>query len=852
MRNFQNYLKILISATVLAILLPFLWNCADYDPNGGRFWLLEPNINNQRSLLPFTYTSDLYYGWGEYDTAYQVENVKNWQTMLGGNIAAKDIHQALYYLSSDDFFAKKYSAKNTFLATLKKPNNARYWSYFIFAKGCENVFAVGDWESNTKTTFVKEQINIGKKLLTENAKDANLGPRIAYFLIKLHRLNKQESEAKALFTQYFTKNTQKNWLNAAVFYQNSQLQTDPKQVNIWLAKAWDAGFHQKIWMQQAFHKVDLEASIKTATEPRDKATICLIPATHEPGPALNALQRAYGFDPMLPDLAKLMSREVNKLENWLLSPTLYGGPARIEQPYIEEEKRPKYDSVAQLKTDLAHLHACRAFAQKVITENKRDDMPFWHLSGAHLAYLDKDFKETIDLAEAGVKLKTAPMNQKIQLHLISILAEIGDKGAISEATENKIPIIFKAIEQNETAFEDHLVLKEKLATLLSDQFKKRNEIAKSAFLMGKTTNFTPNLGYMESGVLFEKLLTEGKPADFDRAVQMITNPKTDFERWFASEPHRYHTQMDYDEKTQSLKLAKGEKTTWDIEKLYELKAMYYTRQDQLDSALMTLENVADLYWKNGNISPYDEHAYFKKNPFSVGINIDNLALTNEKNKQTFNKKSFLQKIIELRDNKEKDKQQEAFLLLGNAYYNMTYYGKDWWLMMKTDKSSGEVESYYNPEMSAIPEKPLPLNSIFYWSSLGLMATAFAGFSNKKGRKYLFFMLFAAFLVPFSCKKVTPAFKKELTVTNFDDVYYRCSLAKEWYAKAAQINPDNDLGIAATFMLGECEKHQQYFQFTRTKKDWNEEFVEKSNAFFEKIKGKTFKSVMSCSWLKEKL
>jgi hypothetical protein len=852
MRNFLVYLKILISTTFLAILLPFLWNCADYDPNAGRFWLLEPNINNQRSLLPFTYTSNLYYGWNEYDTAYQVENVKNWQTMLGGNIVAQDIHQSLYYLSSSDFFSKRYSTKNSFIATLKAPKNAKYWSYFSFAKGCENIFTVGDWESNTKTTFVKEQLVNGKKLLAENAKDVNLAPRIAYFLIKLHRLNKQESEAKDLFTQYFAKNTQKNWLNAAAFYQNSQLQTDPKQANIWLAKAWDADFHQKIWMQRGFNTIDLEASIKSATEIRDKATMCLIPATHEPGPALSALQRAYGFDPTLPDLSKLMSREVNKLENWLLSPTVYGYPARIEQPYIEEEKRPKYDSVAQLKTDLAHLHACRSFVQKVIADNKRADMAFWHLSGAHLAYLDKDFKETMLLAEAGVKLNTAPMNQKIQLHLISILAEIGDKGKIAEATENKIPIIFKAIEQNNEAFEEPNTLKEKLAELLSDQFKKRNEIAKSAIMMGKTTQYTPKMGYMESGVLFENLLAEGKPADFDRVIQMITNPKTDFERWFAAEPHRYHTGSFFNEETLKMELKKGVKVSWDIEKLYEFKAMYYIRKDQLDSALIALQKIPDSYWKTNGNNPYDEHEYFQKNPFSVGININEVPLSSEKTTTKYNKKTFVEKLIALRNTLDPAKQQEHYLLVGNAYYNMTYYGKDWWLMMTSSKSSGEVESYYPPELGAMPEKSMPTNSVLYWSAFGLMVTAFAGFSNKRGKKHLFFLLFAAFLVPFSCKKITPTVKNTPTVSNFEEVYYNCTLAKEWYAKAAQINSDNDLGIAATYMLGECEKHQQLFKFSRNKKNWNEEFVEKPNAFYEKIKGKTFKSVMSCSWLKEKL
>jgi hypothetical protein len=78
------------------------------------------------------------------------------------------------------------------------------------------------------------------------------------------------------------------------------------------------------------------------------------------------------------------------------------------------------------------------------------------------------------------------------------------------------------------------------------------------------------------------------------------------------------------------------------------------------------------------------------------------------------------------------------------------------------------------------------------------------------------------------------------------------LAKIWYENVQKINPDNDLGIAATYMLGQIESHQQYYKFMETRKDWNTEYQEGDNAYFSSLKGKVFKSIMSCSWMAEKM
>jgi hypothetical protein len=844
-----NAFKLSISLVLLAVATPILWNCIDFSTDYTRFWLLESNSSNQRTLLPFTFTSERYYNWTEEDTTYRKENIAAWKTMLGDKIKDNDVWAILYEITPDDFANKNFAKKNSFMASLNKSTNAPHLQYVSFSKKCEAIFngesRVGDEFKSRATALIPE----GNTILQATANNPDLCRRAAYQLIKLYRVDSNTEKTKALFGQYFNDNTKKDWLRAAAIFQVAGAETDPIQSNIGYARAWDAGFYNPIWVWHGMYEDKLEASISAATTGRDKATLTIIPATRKPGPALTDLQKAYQFDPTVPHLSKLMEREVNKLENWLLSPVLYGEQNRVEIPY-DYENPTKLDTAALLKKDMEHLHQCRAFAQQVIQEKKRDDMAFWHLTAAHLAYLDRDFKGAMDVAQAGSQITNTPTNQKIQLQLINVLAEIGGSGQISTVTENKIPGIFQAIRDNAMAFEVPIELEEKLATLLSDQFIKRQERAKGALLLGKTSEYYDGLGYMSAGVLFEKLLEIGQPADFDRAIQIVEHPQTDFERWFANEPYRYHANFEYDGQTGKDKLVDQQSKGWETNKLRECKAMYYMRNDQPDSALLAIKDVPDAYWQwRANIADYSE-TLFRNNPFSVGVTVAGVPLSQANNNSAFNKRTFLEQLIALKNDKSTDKQQENYLLLGNAYYNMTYYGNDWWLMIESGWSSA-LPSMGN-EIGAVSEKNNPYLPLIPWTALGFVAVA-AGFSVQKRGKWILFLILGIGLLPFSCKK--PAVEKKVAAANqmnYYDAYYHCTLAKSWYEKAIKMNPDSDLGIAAAFMAGACEEHQQFMAFLKNRKDPNEVFKSSKNPFYDGIKGKNFTSPMSCSNLMERL
>ena len=366
--------KWIISSIVLAVSAPFLWNCMDYSVDYGRFWLLDPNITNQRALLPFSYTAEYYYGWESYDTTYIAENVQSWQQMTGKEVKEADIHSIIYGTAPGAYFDKKYNRQNTLMRFLNKPANAPLLRYLNFAKKCEDIFNNSEvWDSKQAVDYlINAAIKTGEKLALEQVTNPELSRRINYLLIKLYKSAGKMQKARTLFEQQFKDKNGKDWIDAAAIYQYATLQKDSVLENIWYARAWDAGFYNRIWLYQAYRQKGLELTLKSplATN-RDKATMVAMLAAREPGRSLKSLQRAYQFDPTLPDLSKLLAREVNKLENWLLSPKLHGQPLRFEIPYQENDNGP--DNAALLKADLEHLSACRTFVAKVIAEQKRTD-----------------------------------------------------------------------------------------------------------------------------------------------------------------------------------------------------------------------------------------------------------------------------------------------------------------------------------------------------------------------------------------------------------------------------------------------------------------------------------------------
>jgi len=124
----------------------------------------------------------------------------------------------------------------------------------------------------------------------------------------------------------------------------------------------------------------------------------------------------------------------------------------------------------------------------------------------------------------------------------------------------------------------------------------------------------------------------------------------------------------------------------------DLLGTAYLREDQLEKALRVYETIPDSVWR---VTNHDLHYYYKQelnaNPFETRFTTSAFS---EDRSVSYTKPAFVKELIRLKAAVKNNPKHRAYhyMLLGNAYYNMTYYGNSWYYT-EYGKTRGETSSY---------------------------------------------------------------------------------------------------------------------------------------------------------------
>ncbi len=843
----NTFLKIALSASFALLLPPVLNTCSYEDPEGQRVWLFAPNTANLPDLLPFTYSYYRYYGATDYgypaDTAHYLTNVREWKAAAQDQPTEKDIHQVLYATDPADFKKGKPGRKNTLIKALEQPANAELKQYLAFAKNCEAVLNAPTWDA-PKEASAMQNLRTQAQTLLDKAKTPFVKQRAAYQLLKISGYLRDKPAVMAVFEKNFSKTTDKSWiLGSAMYHYAEALPSQSAEQASAYIKAWRNGSEQHYLIQRYFRgDAGAQVAAKIA-DPSEKALGMMLSALSHPGRALNLMKQVAQTDPTLPELSMLMAREVNKLENWLLTPQLTGGQTRFEYGY--EDSIPP--AAVLREADLRHLRECRDWVNTTIGSGKRPDPAFWLLTAAHLAYLDGDYPGARSFVAKAEKLPAVSPAQQVQLTLTDLVAEIAGNGQLAPATEEKIPALFQKIDAQKGNLPEAGNLKQQLALLLSHLYVQKGDIAKGCLMLGRTNRMWDNK-YWWGNTPYDRMSQIARPADFEKILTIIQKPQTAFEKWLAVKPDLLA------EETGEAPLSQ----TWNTDKILDFLGMYYVRQDQLDSALLAYQRISDNYWQETD--EYDRFDYARVNPFSTGIELPGVALSVDSTSQ-YTPVTFLAKIIELQQAAAKDPAlaQTNYFLIGNAYYNMTWHAnRDWWIMNTTYWSVGDLYSSAPASEGTGAVEPrthpfgLPPAEMLGLTLLGLLVI---GGLRRPRQPWLLLAVVGSMAVfsLWNCKKMVPKSaippRLSLSQQEFNAYYLGCDRAKIWYEKALEANPKTEAAVASAFMAGRCAQHRAYFEHMAANKP-EEDFKAPTNPYRNKVAGATFSSPVSCAYFQE--
>lgn len=687
-----------------------------------RFWLFQPNLVNNEALIPFTYSTNLYFHAGSsgenleevFDSTFVKVNIQEWKEQLP-SLKENDAYHLLYNTDPDAYKrqVKGDSLKqNTFYQALK--GNTDLLSYFNFAKTCEDAFTSGDYTQEGDWTWKKDSSSIEKVAheatqRLSSAKSPFIRQRLAYQLIKAYEYLNNTEGVRKIFDTYIKDSKSNSWIVGSAMYYYAKAQPSIASRNYWAALCFEKSLDKKL---QAIKLLDIEqpvASLNTINDTRIKSLVATMLALRNPGRSLESLKLVYDANPNLPEINMLVEREINKLEDWLFSYKItgsdtylsriirhpkkkndYGGYDYQDPLYDNDDK--KYEDIqkANWASDRAYLNEVLSFVDKIISENKAKDRPFLLLAGAHLAFLKEDFNQTLKYLNVLRGEKKLASNIKVQADLTELLCAFYDKNKNIATIEEAILRFDESLHKSQKDITDFETFRQQIYLFMYKKFFEMSELTKACLLSMKSERHAPDRwaeGNPSSG--YSRIYAYCKPSDFDDVLRILQQPKTAFERFLANEkrPYNIYGTYRYNEKTQNYDHFPPAKE-WDINKIKDYKMMYYIRHEQLDSALMVCKTIPRSFWQS---SPYNE--MLNCNPFYVAL--PNTHTPNVADSTRYDKQTCLERMVQLRNDAEKNPTEYAknYYLLGNAYFSLSWHG-NFWLMSDIYWGNGHESSHY--------------------------------------------------------------------------------------------------------------------------------------------------------------
>ncbi|OMP80192.1 hypothetical protein [[Flexibacter] sp. ATCC 35208] len=691
-----SYKRLLqIISILLLLFLPWMrtWSCGpDYFSDDYRFVLFQPELSRAPGLSDLRYNihMSVLKDSDPQKKDYQ-RNCREWQQQVGGTIP--DIYNIQYGMEPDEFLYAYRHAKwdhikdNSFLHALLQPANKPMLDYMAFAKQVEfNQFGEYDpWQTgndNGGQEQTKVLLRLGKLAF---AKTTNpfLKERYAFQLVKLNYYGGGNWDSlPGLYDTYLKghKTIVADW--GLLYY--ALCKQDKVTSTKLLCETFERSEEKKTYIYNTLASKDLD----TLLQQYPKIPVAwFIKGLKQPGRGLSIIQSLHRVAPQYQYLPMLVVREVNKLEDWIMSPTVLGFNSSVKlneydvkRFYNSDMPDTTYDYYAKknLLKDQAYMRTVRSYLESILSKSDSNHVVY-ALAIAHLYNMDGEYAKAIDyLNDIHPRKNSFYRRQWITEQLIAIMhaADISSnavKADLSKQVKELMALGATFPDPNnydENAEDRSLPL---LLLMMSQQYQKQQDAITAGHLFEKA-NILVN-GYYGSNyeddttqISYHKIAyfdQYGTPADIDRLIQFKhAKHKTAFEKFISP-------------------------GVWSPDDFYkDVKLSLLVRQQRFKEALGVAEEMDAYFWRdNYAYSGYLPDKYIGSADFLVpGETLKNDAYP------FADKRGILRDIVALSDSLKQFPQNAAlYYKMGNVLYNLSYGGRGW---MLANYGKGEHTGYY--------------------------------------------------------------------------------------------------------------------------------------------------------------
>ncbi len=610
------------------------------------------------------------------------ENIIEWVAYLK-NTKERTIRQALYdgYPNLDALYEGSATIEsllkgNEDFAAIHKENPAAC-EYMFFAKEAEHFLIpiavegyAWDETPKDKAKISTEEATRQNKLWElfqrakaryDKTKDGFLKMRYGYQMVTLRRYmtNNKEQKCSFLYDKYIAPLPQKSVLKYwAMLHKTYDLQGP--EADYYYALVFDNCAAKRSRAQQLYSRSAVDSVLMFAKNNQERASICFIDALNE-GKSLEKIKKVYQFAPQSKNLELLLSNEISKIEDWVLTESF----TNFSPNSFDEEGGEPLDVKQVRAADLAYLKTVQTWIQSVISENKVATPALWHLSNAHLFYVNKEWQKAQTELAIAEKAKGINENIRQQISTTRLLSFALDNGKITPTIEQKIckdlvaiqrfqlPESRKIIWATENQAEDSRSTLDNITVALANRYEQQGDVVKAGLLLSRSNHlrrnsqkFTGWMGlYDEYFFYFDE---KASASDMKRVVDLVNNEnKTPFEYFLTEKVNKEYFRM------------------------CDLYGTILFRDGEEEKALKAWSEIPEDYWQNGG---FDYKTYLNENPFQRSF--DN---PHNVEKGFFTKPKIVAKILEYKELAAKKDAQSAHYnyLIATAYFNVSKYGTAW-------------------------------------------------------------------------------------------------------------------------------------------------------------------------------
>ena len=637
----------------------------------------QNDLGDNKSLQPFYYTgfSFLY---DDTEPASREEvlasewasfiNTKNTNAVRSfiNDFASKDLSNLYFHLEKKRPLTVADSIKkNEFTQYFLRSKNLETLGYILFAKKTEPFVTRyhDNWDAAPMDSLKMHKQLLSGIQLYNAAKTDVIKLKYGYQIMRLAMYNNENREAITYHEKYISKNNTESILKDLCLSMKAGAlyRTGETAESVYLySKAFAATDVKKIsnfisfnWAQDDLSS--LKPALALCNNDKERANLIALSSLGVASNDLNNFREVLRLDPENKMLRTLAVREINKLEETLLTPSIS----------TENGGKAFYLTWADMDSDSA-FSAQKTYAKDVVDffteaarEVSKNDKGFYFISSAYVSYMSRDLNAAKQYLKSAKEHSLSKAEQD-QLQLTTLLIKVNEVDQIDAAFEEEILPSLKWMYEkaaNETTkpiqYYDYRQWKNFYRNLftevLAKKYHKQNDFIKETLCIG-VADMIPgidnaNESYSSNGIDF--LHNHLEPTEVVRLNDLISiSKRTNFDNFLLRNNSIKQKDVIDFAGTSYLR-------TFDFEKAIEWLSKF-----NQNTGLIKLE----------------------KNPF-----IDLLYDREEKlpkENTSFSKLDFAKEMLRLQNLITSDPANAAtyYYKMGLGAYNITYYGHTWELV----------------------------------------------------------------------------------------------------------------------------------------------------------------------------